>query len=218
MSANSPDLRGSTRETLREGCAALGLETDEQRVRLLTDYLALLARWNAAYNLTAVRDEAAMLRRHLLDSLAIAPHVRGSRLLDVGSGAGLPGVPLCIQFPDRDLHLLDSNGKKARFLFQVKTALRLANMSVHQARAETFVDDAGFDAVLSRAFASLPDMVRRCRHLLAPGGAYLAMKGALPESEMQALGELGDFSMEAIRLAVPGLQEERHLVVIRHGG
>ena len=134
----------------------------------LLDYLVLLHKWNRAYNLTAVRDPQQMVTRHLLDSLSIAPHVRGQRLIDVGTGGGLPGVPLSILFPDREFHLLDSNGKKTRFLFQVKTALGLDNMAVHQARVESF-EQGPFDAVLSRAVASLEDMVTGCRHLLAAG-------------------------------------------------
>lgn len=218
MSADSPDTLVSVPLELRQGCAELGLETDDRRQALLLRYLELLGKWNRAFNLTAVRDTSAMVRRHLLDSLAVAPHLSGSRLLDVGSGAGLPGVPLAIQFPERDFHLLDSNSKKTRFLFQVKTALCLDNMSIHQARAETFVDSAGFDAVLSRAYASLPDMVRSCRHLLAPGGVYLAMKGVLPEAEIQALENAAAWSVRALPLRVPGLPEQRHLVAIRHAG
>jgi 16S rRNA (guanine527-N7)-methyltransferase len=156
-----------------------------------------------------------MLTRHLLDSLAIAPFVSGQRLLDVGTGAGLPGVPLAILFPQRAFHLLDSNGKKTRFLFQVKTALGLDNMMVHQARVEDYRVTTPYDAVLSRAFASLQDMVQACRHLLAPGGSFLAMKGALPAGELDALGE--DYPQRAVfPLHVPGLDEQRHLVVIAH--
>jgi len=198
---------------LRDGCDALSLSVDAGQQRRLLDYLALLASWNKAYNLTAIRDESQMVTRHLLDSLAIAPLVSGHRLLDVGTGAGLPGVPLAILFPDRAFHLLDSNGKKTRFLFQVKTALGLDNMMVHQARVESYRVTALYDAILSRAFASLQDMVQACRHLLAPGGSFLAMKGALPAEELDALGQ--DYPQRAVfPLHVPGLDEQRHLVVI----
>jgi 16S rRNA (guanine527-N7)-methyltransferase len=200
---------------LRAGCEALSLSVDAGQQQRLLDYVALLARWNKAYNLTAIRDESQMVTRHLLDSLAIAPFVSGQRLLDVGTGAGLPGVPLAILFPQRAFHLLDSNGKKTRFLFQVKTALGLDNMMVHQARVETYRVTTPYDAVLSRAFASLQDMVQACRHLLAPGGSFLAMKGALPAGELDALGE--DYPQRAVfPLHVPGLDEQRHLVVIAH--
>ena len=178
---------------------------------LLLAYLQLLAKWNRAYNLTAVRDPAQMVTRHLLDSLVIAPYLSGKYLLDVGTGAGLPGVPMAIMFPERNFDLLDSNGKKARFLFQVKTGLRLDNMQVHHHRVESFQPQGRYDGVLSRAFASLVDMVSCCRHLLAPGGCFFAMKGAYPDEELEAVAALCD--VRAIhRLEVPGLHEQRHLV------
>jgi len=199
---------------LSRGCAALGLDLGERAQAGLLDYLGLLHKWNHTYNLTAVRDPAQMVTRHLLDSLAVAPHLDGSRVLDVGTGAGLPGVPLALACPGRELHLLDSNGKKARFLFQVKTALRLDNMVVHRARVEAFAPEAPFDAILSRAFASLGEMFEHCRPLLAPGGRMLAMKGARPDDELRALDGKGvDLTVNA--LSVPGLAEQRHLVNIR---
>jgi 16S rRNA (guanine527-N7)-methyltransferase len=210
-----PDIEQRLASQLRAGCGALNLSVDAARQQQLLDYVALLARWNKAYNLTAIRDESQMVTRHLLDSLAIAPFVSGQRLLDVGTGAGLPGVPLAILFPERAFHLLDSNGKKTRFLFQVKTALGLDNMVVHQARVEAFRVAAPYDTVLSRAFASLQDMVQDCRHLLAPGGSFLAMKGALPSGELDALSQ--EYPQRSVfPLHVPGLDEQRHLVVIAH--
>ncbi|WP_239017276.1 16S rRNA (guanine(527)-N(7))-methyltransferase RsmG [Seongchinamella sediminis] len=198
-------------DRLARGCASLGVGTQEEQGQLLT-YLALMVKWNRAYNLTAVREPRQMVTRHLLDSLAVAAHLSGQRLLDVGTGGGLPGVPLSILFPEREFHLLDSNGKKTRFLFQVKTALGLDNMTVHQARVEAF-DQSPFDTVLSRAFASLADMVSGCRHLLAPGGRFLAMKGAFPEAEIAAVEDC--CQIQAVHpLAVPGLGEQRHLVVM----
>jgi len=198
---------------LQRGCDTLQLTLDSRQQALLLDYLGLLARWNKAYNLTAVRDEAQMVTRHLLDSLVIAPHIRGQRLIDVGTGAGLPGIPLAVLFPEREFHLLDSNGKKTRFLFQVKTALRLDNMVVHHARVESFVPTEPFDVVLSRAFASLGDMVDGCRHLLAPDGRFLAMKGAYPTGELEVVST--HCELKAVYpLAVPGLAEQRHLVEI----
>ncbi len=196
---------------LQRGCRELGVAENAAQQERLLGYLELLQKWNAAYNLTAVRDPAQMVTRHLLDSLAIAPYLCGSRLIDVGTGGGLPGVPMAILFPDREFHLLDSNGKKTRFLFQVKTALGLDNMTVHQARVESFQCDPAFDAVLSRAFASLEDMVSGCRHLLADKGHFLAMKGAYPGDEIAAVGQW--CNVEAVHaLAVPGLEEQRHLV------
>ena len=218
VNASSPDLQRQLATDLQRGCDALGLTLDSRQQGLLLQYLELLAKWNKAYNLTAVRDEAQMVTRHLLDSLAIAPYLRGQRLIDVGTGAGLPGIPLAIVYPERVFHLLDSNGKKTRFLFQVKTALRLDNMVVHQARVESFRPLELFDVVLSRAFASLQDMVDSCAHLLSAQGCFLAMKGAYPAEELQALG--ARLQLRAVHpLSVPGLAEQRHLVEImpRHG-
>ncbi|WP_235965188.1 16S rRNA (guanine(527)-N(7))-methyltransferase RsmG [Sediminihaliea albiluteola] len=206
-------LRDELSSELSAGCAELKLEVSEQQVEALCDYLELLAKWNKAYNLTAVREPSAMLRKHLLDSLAIAPLLVGERLIDVGTGAGLPGVPLAILYPEREFHLLDSNSKKTRFLFQVKTALGLDNMSVHHARVESFQAAQKFDAVLSRAFASLDDMVSGCRHLLAPKGQFLAMKGIWPEEELAAVAKVCDI-LSVTAVAVPGLPDQRHLVAM----
>ena len=198
---------------LQQGCDDLQLSLGSDQRAQLIDYVALLLKWNTAYNLTAVREEADMVTRHLLDSLAIAPFLAGQRVLDVGTGAGLPGVPMAILFPQREFHLLDSNGKKTRFLFQVKTALCLDNMVVHQARVQSFRVVEPFDAVLSRAFASLQDMMHGCRHLVAPEGRLLAMKGAYPAQELDAIGQEGA-QVVVHPLVVPGLGEHRHLVEI----
>jgi 16S rRNA (guanine527-N7)-methyltransferase len=204
-------LDSRTTTLLRDGCNALGLALDARQQRLLLEYLNLLTKWNQAYNLTAIRDEQQMVIRHLLDSLAIAPYVTGRRIIDVGTGAGLPGVPLAIVLPEQEFHLLDSNGKKTRFLFQVKTALRLDNIAIHQQRVESFPTAQLYDTVLSRAFASLQDMVHGCRPLLAPGGRFLAMKGAYPEQELDLLrADYPDIVVH--RIVVPHLDEQRHLV------
>ena len=199
------------RTRLLEGVAGLPVDLTTGQIDRLLEYLELLIKWNRAYNLTAVRDPAAMITRHILDSLAIAPLLRGERFIDVGTGAGLPGVPLAIARPDSCFDLLDSNGKKTRFLFQVKTALALDTMAVHQARVESFKSSVLYDAVLSRAFASLGDMIKGCRHLLAPGGRFLAMKGQYPEAELAELDD-GVELLASHRLDIPGLDEERHLL------
>ena len=181
-------------------------------VDLLAAYLELLQRWNKAYNLTAVREPQQMVYRHILDSLAISPLLgSGLRCIDVGTGAGLPGIPLAILNPQREFHLLDSNGKKTRFLFQVKTELGLGNIFVHNSRVESFESGAAFDIVLSRAFASLNDMVESCMHMCTVGGRLLAMKGRYPESELDALGDRCQVGA-VHKIRVPGLQEERHLI------
>ena len=211
--ASSPELAQALETRLERGCAELGLALPvEQRSQML-DYLALLTRWNKTYNLTAVRDEAQMVTRHLLDSLAVSPFLCGRRFIDVGTGAGLPGIPLALAHPQQAFHLLDSSGKRTRFLFQVKTALCLDNIVVHQARVEAFRAEGGFDAVLSRAFASLQDMTAGCRHLLAADGRFLAMKGTQPTREIEELRQAYS-GIEVHPLHVPGLAEERHLVEI----
>ena len=212
-SVSSPKLQLDLISGLQQGCVDLNVSLGDDGQALLLNYLALLSKWNTAYNLTAVRDEAAMVTRHLLDSLAVAPFLVGQRVLDVGTGAGLPGIPLAILFPEREFHLLDSNGKKTRFLFQVKTALCLDNIVIHQARVQSFRAAGPFDTVLSRAFASLQDMMHGCRHLLAPEGRLLAMKGAYPVEELDTIGREGA-QVTVHPIVVPGLGEHRHLVEI----
>ena len=207
------ELEPHLSKQLQQGCAELQLSLDAGQLERLLAYVALLSRWNQTYNLTAVREPEQMVTRHLLDSLVIAPFLPGQRYLDVGTGAGLPGVPLAVVFPDREFHLLDSNGKKMRFLFQVKTALCLDNMVVHHARVESFRSAEPFDAVLSRAFASLQDMLQGCRHLVARDGRIMAMKGAYPDQELEAVRQdCADLMVHP--LDVPGLGKQRHLVEI----
>ena len=198
-------------ENLQRGCDALEFTVTQDQQQLLLLYLELLLKWNRAYNLTAIREPGQMVPRHLLDSLVVGPLLKGRRVIDVGTGAGLPGIPLAVLCPDREFHLLDSNGKKTRFLFQVKTALGLDNMTVHHARVERFSPGRVFDAVLSRAFASLQDMIAGCRHLLSPGGRFLAMKGVYPAEELAVIEDQCDV-VAVHPLRVPGLAEQRHLV------
>ena len=176
-------------------------------------YVEQLAKWNRAYNLTAVRDPDEMVTLHLLDSLVAAPWLRGERILDVGTGAGLPGVPLAVCNPDREFVLLDSNGKKTRFVQHVTGELGLENVAVRHSRVESFEDTTGFDTIISRAFASVRDFVGTAGHLVASGGCLVAMKGRLPEDELERLPD-GWAVRDTQRLEVPGLEAERHVVVL----
>lgn len=198
---------------LEAGMQAMGVEySSEQRDRLLA-YLQLLTTWNKAYNLTAIRDPGQMIKLHLLDSLTVLPHLVGDRLIDVGTGAGLPGIPLAIMCPDRDFTLLDSNGKKTRFLFQARCDLGLSNLTEINSRVEQHIPEVTYDAVLSRAFTSVADMVDKCSHLLGGKGLFLAMKGKFPQSELSEVGK--DYKVDASHiLQVPGVDGERHLIVI----
>ncbi|MEH6466554.1 MAG: 16S rRNA (guanine(527)-N(7))-methyltransferase RsmG, partial [Porticoccus sp.] len=151
---------------LREGLQQLSLALSDQQVSLLMEYLGLLEKWNGAYNLTSIREPEQMLRLHLLDSLSIAHLIKGERIIDVGTGPGLPGIPLAITYPERQFTLMDSNGKKTRFLFQVRTQLGLTNVTEIQSRVEEYQPTRRFDGVTSRAFTSLKDMVEKCAHLI----------------------------------------------------
>ena len=198
---------------LQAGLAQLtGAAPDAGQVAQLLSYLDLLQRWNRSYNLTAVRDPADMVPRHLLDSLAILPWVPEGRLLDAGTGAGLPGVPLAIVRPRLQVTLLDSAGKKVRFLNQVRRELGLANIEPVQARLEAYRPAQPFDAIVSRAFASLADFAQAARHL-AGSARLLAMKGRRPDEELAALPAW--LRVDAVEcVEVPGLQEQRHLVIM----
>jgi len=198
---------------LRDGLETLGLPLEDRQIHALFAYLALLQQWNHAYNLTAIRDPEMMVTHHLLDSLSIARRVKGMRIIDVGTGPGLPGIPLAICFPERQFTLLDSNGKKTRFLFQVKTTLGLDNVQQRQSRAETFRPEQPFDAVISRAFTSLAGMTESCAHLLSKHGRFYAMKGQYPEQELSELPKHYNV-VGSHRLVVPGIEGHRHLIEI----
>ncbi len=196
----------------------MGVDLDGQARERLIAYLGLLAHWNRSYNLTAVRDPLEMIHRHVLDSLAPLPHVRGEQCLDVGSGAGLPGLVLAVARPGQSWVLLDSNGKKCRFLSHARIALGLDNVRVERCRIEDFYPDARFSTIISRALSNLANFVAGARHLLAPGGCLLAMKGRNPEHELSTLGELGE-QAEMVPVCLPGLEEgQRHLVIISPAG
>lgn len=209
-------LDPALRDTLDAGLATLDL--DPALAPPLLDYLALLVRWNRTYNLTAIRDPHEMVTLHLLDSLALAPHLDGvARLADLGAGAGLPGIPLALARPGLQVELVESNGKKARFMRQAVRTLGLANATVHECRAEALDLPGRFDAITARALATLADIVAVGGHLLRPGGRLLALKGVRPDDEIAALPagwQAGDITP----LRVPGLAAERHLVVVHAPG
>jgi 16S rRNA (guanine527-N7)-methyltransferase len=200
-------------DRLALGAAALGLNLDAAQRARLEQYLGLLEKWNRVYNLTAIRGRERMITHHLLDSLAIAPHVRGPRLLDVGSGAGLPGIVLAIANSALEVTLLDSNQKKAAFMRQAIGALALGNAAVVAERIESWETSKSFDTIVSRAFSDLGEFVAAAARLLAPGGLFAAMKGVHPHEEIERLP--GGFRLaRVIRLQVPGLDAERHLVLV----
>lgn len=199
---------------LTGGAASLQLDLSQQQITLLIDYLALLIKWNAVYNLTAVRDPAQMVIQHVLDSLSVVCAFDGaSNVLDVGAGGGLPGMVLAIARPDMQVALIDTVHKKTAFLTQVKVELGLRNVTVHTARVEQLRVAQQFDVITSRAFAELADFINWSGHLLVPGGRFIAMKGVNPEQEISRL-PAGWRVREVRALTVPGLQAERHLIFI----
>lgn len=212
----APDRDDAARQ-LAEGCRALNLTLDQERLHKLLDYLALLQRWNSAFNLTAVRDPSQMVTRHLLDSLSVSPLLCQTRLIDVGAGAGLPGIPLAIADPARRVTLLDSNGKKTRFMFQALNTLELDNCEVVHARAERWQPERRYEAVISRAFASLSDMIDTCAHLVDADGVLLAMKGQYPAQELAEIQGRADL-LRNDDLAVPGLEGARCLLTLQLRG
>jgi 16S rRNA (guanine527-N7)-methyltransferase len=211
------ELRKQLENRLVSGATDLGLTLSDTQITKLLDYLFLIEKWNRTYNLTAIRQMEEMLSLHLLDSLSIFPLVMqrspGNRLLDVGTGAGLPGIVLAILKPDFQIVLLDTNGKKCRFLNQVRIEMGLENIEVAQDRVEKYQRGNHFDVILSRAFATLKDMTDNAVHLLADGGRFLAMKGRYPQQELDELDQ--QFSFEkAYPLQIPGLEVERFLIEI----
>lgn len=194
------------------------LTVTEQQREQLVGYVQLLDKWNKAYNLTSVRDPMEMLVKHILDSLVVSPHLVGERFIDVGSGPGLPGIPLAIMHPDKEVVLIDSLGKRIRFLKQVIHDLKINNVLPVQSRVEEFDPESGFDGVLSRAFASMTDMVNWCQHLPKPNaGVFLALKGVRPDDEITLLPEWCSVT-DIKALQVPELEGERHLVILSRKG
>ena len=198
---------------LQAGLAAMGIEVEAERIEQLLAYLAELQHWNRAYNLTAVCDPLEMVPRHLLDSLSILPWLSGEQMLDVGSGAGLPGLVLAIVEPARRWAVLDSNGKKARFLRHIVRTLGLTNVTVVEARAAAYRPSELPDCITARALAALPELLRIVAPLCPKGGRILAMKGRLSVAELAAVPEPFQL-LRKQRLTVPGLESERNLIVI----
>ena len=209
---NDTAFPADLRDTLHRGLAALGLDADALAPRLLA-YLALLDRWNKTYNLTAIRDPREMLSKHLLDSLAMWRHVRPGALADLGTGPGLPGIPLALAVPGLQVTLVESIAKKTRFLREVVRSLGLDNVRVLESRAEAVDEPGAFDQITARAMDTLAGILAVGGHLLSPGGRLLAMKGQYPEAELAALPP--GWRLESVQpLAIPGLEGDRHLVTI----
>ncbi|MCZ4296038.1 16S rRNA (guanine(527)-N(7))-methyltransferase RsmG [Vibrio sinaloensis] len=190
------------------------LDVSEQQRDQLVGYVEMLNKWNKAYNLTSVRDPQEMLIKHIMDSIVVSTHLQGESFIDVGTGPGLPGIPLSIMNPDKQFVLLDSLGKRIRFIKQVLHELKIENVTPVQSRVEEYQPEERFDAVLSRAFASMTDMVEWCHHLpKTDGGCFLALKGQLPQSEIEQLPEWCSVT-DIKALSVPQLEGERHLVIL----
>ena len=197
--------------TLLDGARALALDLDEAQLARLVAHLDLLDDWNTRMNLTAIRDRPSQLTKHLLDSLTVLPYLQGERIADVGSGAGFPGIPLAIVAPHRHFSLIESTGKKCRFLEHVRDTLELKNVEVVQSRAESYKPEVRFDTVLARAVGPVADLVKVAGPLVVGGGRLLAMKGRYPQDELAA--KLNGWKVASVHpLTVPGLGEERHLV------
>lgn len=203
------------RAALRSGLATLGLAVPDGAQEKLLAYIALLAKWNKTYNLTAIREPEKMLSHHLLDSLAVLPHLPAGTLADVGSGGGVPGIPLAIADPGRSVTLNDANQKKSAFLQQAVIELKLTNAQVHAGRVQDWKPAQRFACVITRGFAELAEFISACRHLVAPGGVLAAMKGGFPQSELGRASAAADCH-DVRQLQVPLLGgAERHLVLCR---
>ena len=199
------------RQLLIDGIAQLKIEVDEQKIDRLLAFMRLIEKWNKAYNLTAIKNRHDMVRLHLLDSLAVIPYLESNRIIDIGTGAGLPGIPLAICLPHVAFTLLDSNAKKTRFVQQAVLELKLANVQIVHSRSEDFQPEQKFDTVTTRAFAELSEIVKSTRHLLAERGKIIAMKGHCTQTELAQI----TINKKVIPVHVPGLDAERNLVCIQ---
>ncbi|TAK62572.1 16S rRNA (guanine(527)-N(7))-methyltransferase RsmG [Methylobacter sp.] len=199
------------RKILVSGIASLNLNVTDENIDQLLNFIKLIEKWNKAYNLTAIRNREEMARLHILDSLSIIPHIESKRVIDIGTGAGLPGIPLAICLPEIDFTLLDSNAKKTRFVQQAVLELKLKNVEVIHSRVENYHPEQAYDAVLTRAFAGLADIMKLTAHLLAQDGVLLAMKGQTPDAELAEIAA----KKSVISVSVPGADVERCLVRIQ---
>lgn len=198
------------RKLLEEGIDKLRLSVNQEQIEQLLSFIMLIAKWNKAYNLTSIKNVEEMVRLHLLDSLALLPYVQGKAVADIGTGAGLPGIPLAVCLPEIEFTLLDSNAKKTRFVKQAVLELKLKNVSVVQSRVEAYQPKNLFDSVMTRAFTNLPRMLQVTWHILIPGGQFIAMKGHYPEQELAKVKE----SKKVFPIEIPGVSAERCVVLI----
>jgi len=198
---------------LERGIATLSLSCNEQQISLLLAYIDLLKKWNSTYNLLGANEIGNLVSRHILDSLSIHPYLQGELIADIGAGAGLPGIPLAILNPDKQFVLLDSNGKKTRFMFQAKVQLGLENISVENCRIEHYQSNRQIDMVICRAFATLADALNMLQPIFSEKGKLLAMKGFYPEAEIADLPD-GFAVSRVIKLDVPGSESHRHLIEV----
>lgn len=214
------DLQQKLQQQLIDGADQLSVSLDETQLKHLLTYLNEFDKWNKAYNLSAIRNIEQMVARHILDSLSVLPYFAQpvyehcKNIIDVGTGGGLPGIPLAIMFPEKRFTLLDSNGKKTRFLFHVKNLLNLNNVVVENQRVEQFQPAEKFQIVISRAFASLEDMTEGCAHLLKNDGVFMAMKGLYPADELLPLAGKVEL-VASYPLKVPETEGERHLLILK---
>jgi 16S rRNA (guanine527-N7)-methyltransferase len=206
-----PDINKKLSIVVQQGIAKLGIRLTESSLTRLLDFISILLKWNRIYNLTAIRNPEDIVLRHILDSFSIVPYIKGARIIDVGTGAGFPGIPCALALPDHQFILLDSNGKKTRFLTYAVVSLGVSNVEVVQARVEKYAPSYCFNTVTARAFAPLENIIVQTRHLCCAGGQILVMKGRYPAAELE---EVTQNDVKVYKLDVPGLNEQRHLVCI----
>ena len=214
---NQKEAQIQWRELIKTGSHALTIELTVQQLDLLVSYIEQLSKWNKAYNLTAVRDPLDMIKLHIFDSLAIIrclAKLNGNRFIDIGTGAGLPGMVLAIVWPQKIVHLLDTNGKKTRFLTHFKHLHQLNNVEIINQRCENYLPELGYDVILSRGFATIKDMLNGCQQLVTLDGFFVAMKGIYPAAELDAM-PANYCLLDCDVLQVPGVDAERHLITIQ---